>query len=85
MLERLARRLFLLAPTRYLNGGPRRHHVEWDFLRVADRENYYQAARRLMEEMRVPSDVMIRAGSPDDQSAVITWQTMVDAALSEGA
>jgi len=85
MLERLARRLFLLAPIRYLNGGPRRHHVEWELLRVADRENYYQAARRLMEEMRIPSDVMVRAATPDDQSAVVTWQLMVDAALEEGA
>ena len=85
MLERLARRLFLLAPTRYLNGGPRRYHVGWDLLRVADQENYRQAARRLMEEMRIPSDIMVRAGSPEDQSAVVIWQLMVDAALAEGA
>jgi hypothetical protein len=84
MLERLARRLFLLAPTRYLNGGPRRHHVEWDLLRSADRENYLQAAQRLLEELRIPSDVMIRAGSPGDQSSVVVWQLMVDAALAYG-
>jgi len=82
MIERVARRLFLLAPTRYLNGGPRRHHVEWALLRSADRENYRQAAIRLIEEMRIPTDNMVRAASPENRSSVTVWQTMLDAALA---
>ncbi len=82
MLERLAKRLFFLAPTRYLNGGPRRYHVSWEMLRDADQENYRAAARRLLEELRVPSPEMVRAGSPEGQTSVVVWQTMIDAALS---
>jgi hypothetical protein len=80
MTERLARRLFRLAPTRYLNGGPRRYHVDWELLRDSDRENYFQAAEQLLDELRIPSTEMIRAGSPEDQSAITVWQRMIDAA-----
>ncbi len=73
MIERVARRLLLLAPERYLNGGPRRYHVGWDLLRTADRENYRQAAMRLIEEMRIPTDEMVRAGSADGRSPVMFW------------
>ena len=83
MIERLARRLFNLAPARYLNGGPRRHHLPWELLRDSDRENYLQAAASLIEELRVPSPKMIQAGSARDQSSVVIWQQMIDAALAE--
>lgn len=83
MIERLARRLFLLAPTRYLNGGPRRYHVNWDLLRRADRENYRQAAACLIEEMRIPTDPMIRSGAAAGPTPVHMWQMMIDTALAD--
>lgn len=85
MIERLARRLFNLAPTRYLNGGPRRYHVGWDLLREADRENYRGAAERLLEELRVPSPSMIKAVTVEGVPAIVTWQAMIDAAIAEEA
>lgn len=85
MIERVARRLFLLAPSRYLNGGPRRYHVGWDLLRNADRENYRQAAMRLLEEMLIPTEDMARAGSAEHGSSITLWQTMIQAALNARA
>ena len=84
MIERVARRLFLLAPARYLNGGPRSYHVGWDLLRDRDRENYRQAAIRLIEEMRIPTEEMARAGSSGHGSSIMLWQAMIQAALSDG-
>lgn len=82
MIERVARRLHMLAPTRYLTGVDRRGHVDWALMRDHDRANYVAAARRLIEEMRIPTDAMKLAGDEMAAPSVVVWQAMIDRELA---
>lgn len=84
MIEFVARRLHMIAPSRYLTGNPRPGgHIDWTLMREEDQENYLLAARSLMRAMRIPTSAMKSTGDAIAPASILIWQAMIDAALAE--
>jgi hypothetical protein len=85
VVERMANTLFLTAILRY-SDEPRA--TSWGSLRHDEREEYRDAARQLIGELRDPTRTMVEAGTLHMRQAQwndigATFTAMIDAALSE--
>lgn len=83
LVERMAKRLHRLAPARFLSGVDRRGHTDWLLMRDSDKENYIEAARALIAEMRVPDEHMKAQGDKIAAPSIVIWQAMIDGGLAE--
>jgi hemolysin-activating ACP:hemolysin acyltransferase len=84
MVEFVARRLQMIAPSRYLTGNARPGgHIDWALMREEDQENYLLAARSLIKAMRIPTSAMKSSGDTLAPASILIWQAMIDAALAE--
>lgn len=84
MVEFVARRLHMIAPSRYLTGNARPGgHMDWMLMRQEDQENYLLAARSLIKAMRIPTSAMKATGDTIAPASILIWQAMIDEALAE--